>query len=488
MSGGGKGQVVGYKYFFGIHMGIGHGPVDALHEIQVGGRTAWTGSVSENGDVNIDAPALFGGEDKEGGIQGKLEVMLGGPTQTASAGLLAMLGSPLPGFRRMFTVFFNGIVAMNNPYPKPWKFRFNRTLAGWDGDVWRSDLARILIYKNDQLGQPTINAMNPAHIIYECLTNRRWGRGLSANKLNLDSFEAAAVRLKDEGFGLCIKWTRTDSIQSFVQGVLNHIGANLYQSRIDGKMTLKLLRDDYNLDELPLFDTESGLVEIRDAVVGTKGASVNTVTVTWHDPFLDEPRTVTVKNPGAIQASGGLVNNTSKAYTGIPSGELGTRVAQRDLRAVSTNLRRFTLVADRTLDIVHPGDVIAIRDPKRAIPRMAVRVGKVKDGTLTDGKITLEVVQDVFSMSDQLLAAAVPPTWVPPNNRPCIDEQKVFEVPYFMLARNMGAADLDYVRDDGGYMGFINSRGQPLNVGVRLAVREEAATPDDDPIEGEYFC
>lgn len=715
MSGGKKTAVTGYRYYFGIHMGIGRGPIDELHEIRVGDRTAWSGAVSSNQDISIDAYNLFGGEEKEGGVQGTLQVMMGESDQVASSGLQAMLGSVLPGFRRMFTAFYDGLISMNNPYPKTWKFRFGRILKGWDGPVFEPGTAGILIsqtgnaaiinvldlplstfsgtqnsgdaqvvvdgsgfgfspsdfatgaarlgnrldtavqsvllrydnsysvanlgllgmsfelsnftidYPSDDYDGPLIfklkssryaftgsgtgilvevqyryyasqfqfvivlesddlggaspifipignrtsfrykdeadsdarqvrifiddipvyslpyasnwgnrffsynfhtlsgnpggdreiegrihnlirvyvknfkviarepltvvaRSMNPAHIIYECLTNREWGRGLSSSKLDLESFRKAANTLYGESFGLCLKWTRTDALESFIQGVLDHIAGVLYQSRVTGLMTLKLIRGDYDLEDLPLLTTESGLLEIRDATVGTSGRSVNTVSVTWHDPFEDEDRTVSVRNPAAILSSGGFVNSTSKTYIGIPTADLALRVAQRDLRVASTNLRKFTLIADRSLDVVHPGDVFAIADPKRGIPKMAVRVGAVKDGTLLDGKVTLEVVQDTFSMPAQGIAANVPSTWVPPNNKPCIDEQRVFEVPYFLLNRGMTPAEFDYVRDDAGYIGLLNSRGSPMNAGVQLAVRDGAPTEDDIPANSNFMC
>lgn len=93
MAGGGGSttQVVGYRYKFGIHMGVCRGPVDELVEIRAGDRTAWTGNVSANTTIPIDAPNLFGGESGEGGIQGDLYVMMGGPDQVAPALLDSML-------------------------------------------------------------------------------------------------------------------------------------------------------------------------------------------------------------------------------------------------------------------------------------------------------------------------------------------------------------------------------------------------------------
>ena len=718
--GGKKSQVVGYRYYFGIHMGIGRGPVDQLNEIRVGGKQAWAGQVNSNTTINIDAYNLFGGEDKEGGVQGPLEVMMGGPSQVASPGLTGMLGLPISGFRRMFTVFYDGLVSMNNPYPKPWKFRFSRILSGWDGPVFQPNLAvvatsfsddspysteRVLmsmpltapgyenagivnaqilsqkalpprppldnfssfgveisnyeavsndqtdslllggfgstyggylpysaltvaeyayeisrwemenqspdpakiiaiggssyrftdnssisygvafgffgtfhqfyatvslsegvaapvtqqfalgvepdfrlrfrldikarqfqIYKNDvlvgvfsytgnrrisEMGNnvsffagrsvgtpvtenrfryylrnffvsvtepPSFRTMNPAHIIYECLTNREWGRGLDRSKLDEVSFEVAARALLSEGFGMCLRWTRKDSIANFVQLVLDHIGAALYQSRITGLMTLKLIRGDYIEEALPILNMENGLLEIRDVNVGTSASSVNAVTVTWHDPITDQDRTVTVKNTAAVLRSGGAVNSTSQSYLGIPDVNLALRLAQRDLRAASTNLRRFTLVVDRSVGVIQPGDVLRIEDRARGIAPMVVRVGKVRSGSLLDGRTTVEVVQDVFSFPATAFAGQVPDTTVPVDTRPCTDEQRAFEVPYFLLAQRLRPADLDYVRDDGGYVGAMASKGKALNAGVKMATRDSAPTPDDTPPDDSYIC
>lgn len=663
MGGSSKKQTVGYKYFFGVHMGIGRGPVDELHEIRVADKQAWYGRATGNTTIQINKPDLFGGEGKEGGVKGPLELMMGGADQEASSGIKAMLGSVLPGFRGAFTAFYNGLVSVNNPYPKAWKFRLNRVLKGWDGAVWHPSKAQIpldptiappemnvpaaasysasgdgttgwitnhnsmldlssvsagvsgtylaafkielpigadysgLIVNlyielgaariweksvtlgdardyvvRQQVNYPTHDAvvlkvgvespgysgkffraigvlsgataysplddelltdpedtyrfgfirspsgelryadfssisigyniwgspnqgdlnvpcaMNPAHIIYECLTNRVWGRGLSVSKLDLDSFLAAADTLHAERFGLCLKWTRKDSIENFVQGVIDHIGATLYVSRSTKLYTIKLIRGGYNLNDLPLFDTESGILSISDASVASIGSTVNAVQVKYHDWENDEERTVSVKNAAAIVAAGGIVNQVTRDFPGIPVASLALRVAQRELRAVSTALRKFTITMDRRGEDFAPGDVLAIQDPKRGIPMMAVRVGRVEDGTLLDGKITLTVVQDVFTLPATTMAADVPSTWVPPNNTPCIDQQRVFEAPYFLMVRTMSKADLDYVGQDSGYIATLNSRGQPLNQGHKIAVRPDAPTVDDNPADDSYAC
>lgn len=616
MGGSSSKQTVGYKYYFGIHMGLGRGPVDSINEICVADKVAWVGSATGNARIDINRPNLFGGEAKEGGIQGPIEIMMGEPDQEATTGLKAMLGNTVPGFRGMVTAFYNGLVTMNNPYPKPWKFRLNRTLKGWEGGTpWYPEKCRITLSNADDIVEQYISlsatgtawtrwvtwgtgvnsfykldnlstgdkfllewqpgreykawsddggttwqvmfaikkangstttywsgkyatpelaeaaamahapvevsgstsyeiivpgdnsttfigglsfrlirvrgatfSMNPSHIIYECLTNRQWGRGLSPSRLDLASFVAAADTLYSEDFGMCIKWTRKDTIEKFLQGVIDHIGATIYVSRSTTLYTLKLIRADYNFNDLPVFDTESGILSISDASVSPVGNSANAVEVKYHDWVTDEDRTVAVKNPAAIVAAGGVINQVSRDFPGIPTPSLALRVAQRELRAVSTSLRKFTLTMDRRGEDFAPGDVFAIRDPKRGIPTIAVRVGRVDDGTLTDGKISLTVVQDVFSLPSATMAADVPPAWTPPSSKPCIDQQRVIEAPYFLLARNMPKADLDYVGEDSGYIATLNSRGQPLNQSHVIAVRPDAPTPDDAPMDDSYVC
>lgn len=57
-----KKTTIGPRYFMGLHMGLCRGPVDAIRQIRVGGKIAWTGSVTSNTTIRINQPNLFGGE------------------------------------------------------------------------------------------------------------------------------------------------------------------------------------------------------------------------------------------------------------------------------------------------------------------------------------------------------------------------------------------------------------------------------------------
>ena len=77
------------------------------------------------------------------------------------------------------------------------------------------------------------------------------GHGLPAGHHRLEFLERGVGFLSDEGFGLNLIWTRQQPIESFISQVIDHIGGILYTDPEQGTFELKLLRDDYWIDDLP---------------------------------------------------------------------------------------------------------------------------------------------------------------------------------------------------------------------------------------------
>ncbi|MDR2186849.1 MAG: phage tail protein [Azonexus sp.] len=472
--GSGKKVTIGYEYFMGIHMGLCRGPVDEIVAIEAGGKTVWSGSATGNSVININQPNLFGGKKKEGGIQGPLDVMMGGPSQTAPAALAAMLGGDVPGFRGVVTLFFNGLVSAMTPYLKPWRQRLRRSQAGWDGPAWLPARAKIVL-GSATTGPQSIHAMNPAHIIYECLTNRAWGGGNDRARLSDASFTAAANTLYAEGFGLCLRWTRQDSINGFIQIILDHIGANLVQSRFDGLLHLKLIRDDYDPATLPLFDEDSGLIAIDDDDNGASDGAVNEIIVKWRDPVKNEDRNWRERNLAGVASAGRLISQTVD-YPGLPTAELAGRVAARDLAVRASTIKRFKLRLDRRAYKIQPGDVFRIRSTRRGIDNLVLRAGRVEDGTLTDGAITITAVQDIFGLPAAAMSAPQPPGWQPPDRTPvAISQRRVLEATWRDLATVMDAANLALIDPTAGYLTALAARPTPASFNFEAETRVGSA-------------
>lgn len=478
MSSGGGEQTVGYRYFMGLHMGLCLGPVDSLLEIRAGDRTAWTGNVTASGSSTISAPTLFGGEDREGGLEGTIDVMMGEATQTANAYLTAQQGSPQPGYRGMVGVVYRqgtgpGLVSMNNPYIKPWAFRIRRILKGWQGDaVWYSAKASISL---GSVGQ----AMNPAHIIYECLTNAEWGMGYGSTLIDDTNFKAAADTFHTEGLGLCMLWTRQATVESFIQTVADHAGANMVQDPRTGLFKLIPLRADYTVSALPLFD-ETNIKSIDSFERAAQPEAVNELTVKFRDLATGKDSTVTVQNLANITSQGGVVSQT-KEYPGLPTSSLALRVAMRDLRVLSSPLAKVRLKVNRSGYALIPGSVIRFSWSRLGIVSMPLRVLRVNSGGPTAATIELECAEDAFALGTTSYASQPPIGWVDPNNDPTpVANRIVGEAPYYELQRTLSTASLAALSGDEGYLQVIGSKptgdAQSFEIRTRVGVSGSFAT------------
>lgn len=486
--GGSKKQTVGYTYYWDIQAGLGRGPVDEIVAISADKKTVFAGTpgqISESTSVYIDKPNLFGGTDTggEGGIRGTLEVMMGEPDQTPTERLRKLLTGLVPGFRGLVTTLFSGMVSSYAASPKPWSYRVRRGLKGWDGEVWYPEKAFIMLSNPEgQLDDEanltpeqidnlrTIYAYNAAHILVECATNRDWGRGLSLDDLNLDSYRKAADTLHREGFGLCLRYNRQTSLDNFVQQILDHIGAAQYGDLNTGKLVLRLLRDDYHVDELPLFTYDNGIIAVQDDDSTSSDAAPNELVITYHDPVTHTDGEVRAQNLGAIQ-SVGLISSSTE-YMGIPTHELAARAAQRDLEVSASGLTRLILEFDRRGGVLAPASVFRVHLPDRNIDNMVLRVGSIEERE--NGSLKIKAVQDVFGLpATSYSSGGQGSTWVPPDGaaQPITDSH-AFEVPYALLARQLSAADLDYLHAASSYLSVMATK--PNNMAISYLLQTQS--------------
>lgn len=154
VGGSSKKVTVGYKYHLGMHMVLCHGPIDFVSAVRIDDRLAWAG-YSEGGRLVINKPGLFGGEDREGGVSGNVDIDMGGPTQLPNTYLQQQLGTDIPGFRGVVSAVLRQVYLGMNPYLKPWAFRATRLLTTSDGEeMWYRERANIaseppVLFSND---------------------------------------------------------------------------------------------------------------------------------------------------------------------------------------------------------------------------------------------------------------------------------------------------------------------------------------------------
>lgn len=442
MSGGGaKKSVVGYKYYRTMSLGICHGPIDAVRSIWIKDKRAWNGNIRRNADNDesktgrISFKSLFGGDKLEGGVLGYFEVGFGGINQT-------LLGinpdgttdvTPLKNLRI-------GTDTLGVQYPYlPTRGTYYRGVAlvnffdfYWGTNPYISDIAfEVEVYYRDwypERRQIGVDA-NPAHIIYECLVDPEWGLGYDPATLDDDSFRVSAATLYTEGLGLSQSWAETSTIEEFIDNIREQIDAAFFYNQQLEKWSLRLIRANDPLVNIPLGPDNCTLTSFSRRMYGE---TVNELTVRWVNPETEEFQALTVHDNGNIEAVEQIIPG-AKDYPGVRTEALAAKLGQRDLRALSSTLATAEVVANREASLINPGDVVPFSWPAHNILNIRMRVTQ-RSTEQNSSKVTLNLVEDVFGQAQASFNDDAPSGWVDTRTQPTqFDVLAPFEMPFWYV-------------------------------------------------------
>lgn len=294
------------------------------------------------------------------------------------------------------------------------------------------------------------HGMNPAHIIYYSLTNSDMGR-VPVARINDASFKAAADWYSAQGFGLCTEYDPSqESVADFQARICKVAGCSISRSPVDGQWYIDIANGEYDIAALDIL-TDDDVLDFAEQPTVLDSA-VNSLSVTYFDPQIkDTVVAPPVQAMGLIDAFGTISQSTE--YPEIPTGDLALRVAERDLRAIVTPLRSFTLTTTRACWAWRPGQYKRLQLPKRGIADMVVIVGDVQRGTLRSGAMQIVLTQDVYSLPSTTFVsmdpAADPTATQPPAP---IVAQAAFEAPYIDVVAALSGADLAALPAAAGYL------------------------------------
>ena len=455
MGGGSSKQTVGYKYYLGMHMILCHGPIDNISKIYVDDKLAWSGS-STGSNITINSKSLFGGESREGGVSGSVDIEMGGSDQTPNDYLQSKLGVSIPAYKGVVGVVLRQCYLGMNPYLKLWKFRGTRINKLTNGYAqWYSSYAAI--------GQD----LNPIHIIRECLTSTSWGMGYSENDINLTNFESCARTLHSEGMGMSLLWDRQIALEDFISEVVRHINATIYVDKVTGQFTISLIRDDLDPDTLPVLD-ESNVTKVADFSRSSIGELANTVTVIYWDQSTGNDASVTVQDIALAQAQQSTIAQTIR-YPGFTNGTVASAAASRDLQALSTPLCACTIEATREVYDLNIGDGFVLSWPDLGIESVVMRVTGMALGGFRNSKVKITAAQDIFSIGETLIAPPVESGWTNPVSEPtACTLQLMYEAPFWDLVNDVGISDATAMDDDDAAFAIIAVSPTPDTISGHL--------------------
>jgi len=329
--------------------------------------------------------------------------------------------------------------------------------------------------------------MNPAHIIRECLTDPDWGMGYAESDIDDVSFMACADKLYFENMGISILWDRQTAIEDFIKEIVKHIDAALYVDRFTGKFKLKLIRFDYDENTLLELD-ETNIDKVTDFSRPAFGELTNSVSVNYWDSETNTDASVTLQDIALAQMQGVTINTTVQ-YPGFTNKTTATKVAERDLKTLSTPLITCTIYANTDGASLNIGDVFKFTWPDYEVFGVVMRVTGIAYGDGKNNRVRINATQDVFNLPDSVIIEPPPPEWVDPNEPPvAVANRIVFEVPYLELVQQNGQTATDgelSANPEVGYVGAAALRPQSNAINARLMTNDGGGFEDIGALD---FC
>lgn len=446
-------------YYAGFLFVLGHGPWDKVTNIIVSEKEAWNG-VCTGGQIDIEAPDLFGGTSREGGITGLVDIMMGYLSQVKNDYLDSKYGPDIPAYRGLTTAILRGCCLGTNYYFKPWWFRGTRIRKVRHGAVqWQDSLAEV--------GPGLINAV---HVVRECFTDGVWGMGLSGTECDETSFLAAAQTCHDEGLGFSWYWDKEEPIQDFIDNVMTHIQGHVYRDRVLNKFVIKLTRKLSSTAGLPVLDVTN-----VKSISGFKRKTIRdlsySVTVKFLNNATDKDDSVTVSDLSLFQRQLGGGKTTTTTYDGVATKDVAIKLANRDQWQLAVPVFTCSIECAGSIpENLYPGDAFVLNHPD-AVENvdLIMRVLTIDLGDPKSRTITIETTQDFFSATMDIYDTPPETDWVSPINNPTAVANRIFqEMPYYLVAVYKGDAFAQAVASTDSYIMVAGSSPTPDSISAGI--------------------
>ena len=354
---------------------------------------AWGGSNAGMKVFTFDLPDLYGGKTKaggQGGVTGEMEVYPGWGVQEASAYMLAQpavipyIGTSTygtPAYQDVAHVVFRNMNMGMTANLKPWEFVVTRYA--------------------DALGLSGIGDVPGTHrwasILWDLLTNKLYGLGVPEALLDQAHWKQTIV---DNDMGIAVYLGAQGSAQEVIDDILETVDAVMDRHPVSGKYRVIPIRGGYTESTLPAFSEDNAL-----SLEWTRrewAETINDVTVVFSDAgrgFRDN--SVTVKSEANI-AMTGSVRPQRFEYRTITDIETATRVAARELRAGSVPLGSGRIKVTRKGSLFMKGDLLSVSWTRYGLHGVICRVLAVNAGTVEEGYVELDIVEDVFQYDEPI--------------------------------------------------------------------------------------
>lgn len=237
---------------------------------------------------------------------------------------------------------------------------------------------------------------NPAAIIYEILTNKIWGLGMSPNLLDIPSFVACSNYFFDQRIGMSFALETQTDIGSVIEQIRSHVGIVLLW--LGDKFYCRSMLD-YEASYTPKFVLSAEQVKDANASRPSWSAAVNELRATFLDRFNNYQSAVVAATDDASIATIGRVNSRSVNLPGFSSRDTCERAVQRMLSEAAYPQAVLKLKMNRGQSNLFPTAFVEYRWDEWGDGTVTTfwRVSEITDSDTDSGQIEVTLVEDIYA-------------------------------------------------------------------------------------------
>lgn len=247
------------------------------------------------------------------------------------------------------------------------------------------------IFKNQQFQSEDVN---PAWVIYDYMTNYRYGGGVPTSMMDLNSFRESANYFDEHGLLFSFLFAQTQSLKDAIDYILSHCFG--YITMVDGKYKLGVYKDeaaarDLTRDHIQIIDAN----DIEPPIRVTKrkySETFNRIEITWTDRDNNyDTSVVTVMDEVDIRVSGTTRKKTLQLL-GITNETVAIKVAWRMLYDALYRFSNYSVPTGFKLMFLYPGQVISLNDGFRILDERIRITGVTQEER--SASVTLDCIED----------------------------------------------------------------------------------------------
>lgn len=232
---------------------------------------------------------------------------------------------------------------------------------------------------------------NPANVIWDILTSRT-KLAIPTSRLDRPSFVSVGYTLWTESHGYSRTFENGETGEEMLGEILEQIHGLLYVDRATGKIKIRLIRNDYDPNTIPVINkTNCDSFELDS----TGGDDLpNKIRVTFRNRAKDyETDSVLAQDLANVYASG-KVREEVIDYPGVCTPEQAQKLADRDLADLTRPVMTATAIVSRAFHRLVPGDPLKVVWQNPDLAGIVFRVIGIDYGTPENAAIRLDLIQD----------------------------------------------------------------------------------------------